>query len=210
MVSYFQLLQMMQFLRGKPMGYDPCTENYAEIYYNRPDVQKALHANISGIIPYNWTGCRLVLSSRLFTTTSSACACLIASMRQKQTKGSISQPLVIFLVGGFWLGLAIFVKKTLGHTMFLLLLIHENCSVHFQDWKIFLDDIWELGCCCCLLKQRILVIMGLCIFNPSTTSGFVVSVAVIYCKIGQTHLSRCFHFIGSSLLLGWESGYIGR
>jgi hypothetical protein len=135
---------------------------------------------------------------------------LIASMRQKQTKGSISQPLVIFLVGGFWLGLAIFVKKTLGHTMFLLLLIHENCSVHFQDWKIFLDDIWELGCCCCLLKQRILVIMGLCIFNPSTTSGFVVSVAVIYCKIGQTHLSRCFHFIGSSLLLGWESGYIGR
>ena len=40
------------------MGYDPCTENYAEIYFNRPDVQKALHANISGIIPHNWTGCR--------------------------------------------------------------------------------------------------------------------------------------------------------
>ncbi|KAK0599801.1 hypothetical protein LWI29_008775 [Acer saccharum] len=26
-------------------GYDPCTEKYAETYYNRPDVQKALHAN---------------------------------------------------------------------------------------------------------------------------------------------------------------------
>ncbi|KAG9143700.1 hypothetical protein Leryth_018868 [Lithospermum erythrorhizon] len=28
-------------------GYDPCTENYAEKYFNRPDVQKALHANDS-------------------------------------------------------------------------------------------------------------------------------------------------------------------
>lgn len=38
-------------------GYDPCTEKYAEIYYNRPDVQKALHANITRI-PYKWTACR--------------------------------------------------------------------------------------------------------------------------------------------------------
>ncbi|XP_075670872.1 serine carboxypeptidase-like 25 isoform X1 [Castanea sativa] len=37
-------------------GYDPCTEKYAEIYYNRPDVQKALHANITKI-PYKWTAC---------------------------------------------------------------------------------------------------------------------------------------------------------
>lgn len=36
-------------------GYDPCIENYAEIYYNRPDVQTALHANTTHI-PYNWTG----------------------------------------------------------------------------------------------------------------------------------------------------------
>jgi serine carboxypeptidase-like clade 2 len=38
-------------------GYDPCTENYAEKYYNRPDVQEALHANVTGI-PYKWTACR--------------------------------------------------------------------------------------------------------------------------------------------------------
>lgn len=38
-------------------GYDPCTEKYAEIYYNRPDVQKAMHANTTGI-PYKWTACR--------------------------------------------------------------------------------------------------------------------------------------------------------
>ncbi|KAK4477571.1 hypothetical protein RD792_016804 [Penstemon davidsonii] len=41
----------------KLSGYDPCTEKYAEIYYNRPDVQKALHANVTGRIPYKWTAC---------------------------------------------------------------------------------------------------------------------------------------------------------
>lgn len=41
-------------------GYNPCSENYAEIYFNHPDVQKALHANTTGI-PYNWTGCSNVL-----------------------------------------------------------------------------------------------------------------------------------------------------
>ncbi|XP_010429353.1 PREDICTED: serine carboxypeptidase-like 22 [Camelina sativa] len=37
--------------------YDPCTENYAEIYYNRPEVQRAMHANQTVIIPYKWTAC---------------------------------------------------------------------------------------------------------------------------------------------------------
>eukprot|EP01018_Ginkgo_biloba_P006798 Gb_22516 [translate_table: standard] len=37
-------------------GYDPCNANYAEKYYNRPDVQEALHANTTKI-PYGWTGC---------------------------------------------------------------------------------------------------------------------------------------------------------
>ncbi|KAG8367617.1 hypothetical protein BUALT_Bualt16G0090900 [Buddleja alternifolia] len=41
-------------------GYDPCSESYAEKYYNRPDVQKALHANITRI-PYKWTACSEVL-----------------------------------------------------------------------------------------------------------------------------------------------------
>ncbi|MCO5606827.1 hypothetical protein L7F22_061018 [Adiantum nelumboides] len=41
-------------------GYDPCIGNYAEVYFNRPDVQNALHANLTGI-PYNWTGCSDVL-----------------------------------------------------------------------------------------------------------------------------------------------------
>ncbi|KAI4352466.1 hypothetical protein L6164_006716 [Bauhinia variegata] len=45
----------------KMAGYDPCTEKYAEIYYNRPDVQKALHANKTGI-PYKWTACSEILN----------------------------------------------------------------------------------------------------------------------------------------------------
>ncbi|CAA7019017.1 unnamed protein product [Microthlaspi erraticum] len=36
--------------------YDPCTESYAEIYYNRPEVQRAMHANRTAI-PYKWTAC---------------------------------------------------------------------------------------------------------------------------------------------------------
>ncbi|KAF8389231.1 hypothetical protein HHK36_025924 [Tetracentron sinense] len=47
-------------LRRRVFGYDPCTENYAEKYYNRPDVQKAMHANSTGI-PYKWTACSDVL-----------------------------------------------------------------------------------------------------------------------------------------------------
>ncbi|KAG1371581.1 serine carboxypeptidase-like 27 [Cocos nucifera] len=37
-------------------AYDPCTENYANVYYNHPEVQKALHANVTGI-PYPWATC---------------------------------------------------------------------------------------------------------------------------------------------------------
>lgn len=47
-------------IRPRFSGYDPCTENYAEKYYNRPDVQKAMHANKTGI-PYKWTACSDVL-----------------------------------------------------------------------------------------------------------------------------------------------------
>ncbi|KAK3222427.1 hypothetical protein Dsin_009452 [Dipteronia sinensis] len=32
-----------------PAGYDPCIMNYATTYFNRPDVQQALHANITKI-----------------------------------------------------------------------------------------------------------------------------------------------------------------
>ncbi|PWZ21267.1 Serine carboxypeptidase 24 [Zea mays] len=46
--------------RRRSSGYDPCTETYAERYYNRMDVQRAMHANTTGI-PYRWTACSDVL-----------------------------------------------------------------------------------------------------------------------------------------------------
>ena len=44
------------------MGYDPCTQTYATEYFNRKDVQKALHANVTAI-PYNWEPCSDALSN---------------------------------------------------------------------------------------------------------------------------------------------------
>jgi hypothetical protein len=39
-------------------AYDPCTPNYADAYFNRPDVQKAFHANTSGSLKGPWTICK--------------------------------------------------------------------------------------------------------------------------------------------------------
>ncbi|KAG6489765.1 hypothetical protein ZIOFF_051044 [Zingiber officinale] len=45
----------------KPVGYDPCVPNYTEKYFNRPDVQEALHANATKI-GYTWTHCSDAIS----------------------------------------------------------------------------------------------------------------------------------------------------
>ncbi|CAN0912230.1 Serine carboxypeptidase 24 [Linum grandiflorum] len=53
-----RFLRMKNTVLHRPIsGYDPCTESYAEKYYNRPDVQRAMHANVTGTIPYKWTAC---------------------------------------------------------------------------------------------------------------------------------------------------------
>ncbi|KAL3502265.1 hypothetical protein ACH5RR_036714 [Cinchona calisaya] len=43
-----------------PSGYDPCTEDYVETYFNREDVQKALHANLTKL-SYPYTLCSNVI-----------------------------------------------------------------------------------------------------------------------------------------------------
>ncbi|CAN8236962.1 unnamed protein product [Cochlearia groenlandica] len=43
-----------------PSGYDPCTEDYADNYFNRKDVQIALHANVTNL-PYPYTPCSDVI-----------------------------------------------------------------------------------------------------------------------------------------------------
>ncbi|KAF3322310.1 serine carboxypeptidase-like 34 [Carex littledalei] len=46
----------------KPSGYDPCVSDYTEVYFNRKDVQKALHANTTKI-GYNWTHCSDIIDN---------------------------------------------------------------------------------------------------------------------------------------------------
>jgi len=41
-------------------GYDPCLDDYVKVYYNRADVQKALHAS-DGVNLKNWSICKYVL-----------------------------------------------------------------------------------------------------------------------------------------------------
>jgi hypothetical protein len=71
MVSTSTLLRFKDTLiRRRSSGDDACVETYAEKYYNRKDVQRAVHANTTGI-PYRWTACRFQqfsLSCDIFST----------------------------------------------------------------------------------------------------------------------------------------------
>lgn len=51
-----RLLSSFNHGRRVSAGYDPCNSDYTEAYLNRPDVQRALHANFTNI-PYAWTHC---------------------------------------------------------------------------------------------------------------------------------------------------------
>ncbi|GLT39688.1 hypothetical protein SLA2020_138660 [Shorea laevis] len=47
----------------KPLGiFDPCSDNYVSAYLNRPDVQEALHANVTGL-KFDWQPCSDVLGN---------------------------------------------------------------------------------------------------------------------------------------------------
>jgi serine carboxypeptidase-like clade 2 len=50
-------VRLQPWMRG---SYDPCTESHSTVYYNRPEVQRALHANVTGI-NYTWVTCRFLL-----------------------------------------------------------------------------------------------------------------------------------------------------
>lgn len=56
-------MYMQKVHRGMPYNtYDPCVDNHVFDYLNRADVQKALHANVTGI-PYSWEPCSDALSN---------------------------------------------------------------------------------------------------------------------------------------------------
>ncbi|XP_048234034.1 serine carboxypeptidase-like 35 isoform X3 [Ricinus communis] len=53
-------LTMHDLWRKLPSGYDPCTEGYAVNFFNREDVQRALHANVTKM-SYPYTPCSHVI-----------------------------------------------------------------------------------------------------------------------------------------------------
>lgn len=54
-------------MKRVPAGYDPCTEAYVTNYFNRGDVQRALHANRTRL-PYPYSPCRSALRSYCFSS----------------------------------------------------------------------------------------------------------------------------------------------
>ncbi|XP_021811396.1 serine carboxypeptidase-like 35 [Prunus avium] len=55
-----RLLTQHELWHRLPSGYDPCTEDYVEQYFNREDVQRALHANVTKL-SYPYTPCSGVI-----------------------------------------------------------------------------------------------------------------------------------------------------
>ncbi|XP_039836694.1 serine carboxypeptidase-like 26 isoform X2 [Panicum virgatum] len=52
-------------------GYDPCYSSYPEVYFNKQEVQKAFHANFSGLLPGKWHACSdLIQNSYNFSVFS--------------------------------------------------------------------------------------------------------------------------------------------
>ncbi|KAL9236759.1 hypothetical protein vseg_011393 [Gypsophila vaccaria] len=66
-VMFKSTSNMMPRIMG---GYDPCLDDYARAYYNRPDVQKALHVS-DGLKLKNWSICNLTLFSNWADTKPS-------------------------------------------------------------------------------------------------------------------------------------------
>ncbi|KAG5539111.1 hypothetical protein RHGRI_019610 [Rhododendron griersonianum] len=44
-------------IKASVLNFDPCSDNYVHAYLNSPEVQKALHANVTKI-SYDWEACR--------------------------------------------------------------------------------------------------------------------------------------------------------
>uniref|UniRef100_A0A453CH14 Carboxypeptidase n=2 Tax=Aegilops tauschii subsp. strangulata TaxID=200361 RepID=A0A453CH14_AEGTS len=57
----FSQHEAWHMMRRAPAGYDPCTEAYVTRYFNRQDVQRALHANRTGL-KYPYSPCSAVIS----------------------------------------------------------------------------------------------------------------------------------------------------
>ncbi|RWW55161.1 hypothetical protein BHE74_00038219 [Ensete ventricosum] len=55
--KFFSRHEIWHYMRKMPTGYDPCTEDDVEKYFNKEDVQRALHANVTRL-SYPYSPCR--------------------------------------------------------------------------------------------------------------------------------------------------------
>ncbi|XP_031738718.1 serine carboxypeptidase-like 35 isoform X3 [Cucumis sativus] len=67
--TFINLKGFMELWHKLPLGYDPCTEAYANKFFNREDVQRALHANVTKL-SYPYTPCSGVIQQWTDSPTS--------------------------------------------------------------------------------------------------------------------------------------------
>ena len=65
---------VVQYCLVQLLDFDPCSEYYVHAYMNTPEVQKALHANVTKL-SYDWEACRFFLSLSLSVGVLHACMC---------------------------------------------------------------------------------------------------------------------------------------
>uniref|UniRef100_A0ACD5UTI3 Uncharacterized protein n=1 Tax=Avena sativa TaxID=4498 RepID=A0ACD5UTI3_AVESA len=80
----FSQHEAWHMMRRVPAGYDPCTEAYVIRYFNRRDVQRALHANRTGL-PYPYSPCRC---ARTHASLSPYPALALISRRRRPHPGT--------------------------------------------------------------------------------------------------------------------------
>ncbi|CAG7911705.1 unnamed protein product [Brassica rapa] len=90
-MSDHNLLTSQNIWGRLPYAYDPCTPHYAEKYFNRKDVQVALHANVTNL-PYPYTACSSVIKWTEAPTT-------VIPIIQKLLKGGLR--IWIYRTGSF-------------------------------------------------------------------------------------------------------------
>eukprot|EP01018_Ginkgo_biloba_P005364 Gb_14808 [translate_table: standard] len=127
---------MLRFIAS----YDPCTENYGKKYYDRPDVQEALHANTTKIL-YGWTGCSVALLSEGFAR----CGGLA-----RDHKSSIKRRIIIKLPCIYCLCLHAHSKQTMPPVLNFVLSKFVPCHYPLD----LLERLWAVDTVDCLGIDR--------------------------------------------------------